>query len=436
MHMLADFVLPSNWTKCCGDGSTIFSKVQPNSLRGSVVTHTLTIQTDNTWTIHVLGREVNISRYFVLKGYSPTVHSTKVNNLLTAIDGLHICPGHPDNHFVDMLKNKNDVTKSRSAIVLDDFCDLTFNHQSYNVTVRHTDCEILVVDTAKCPTCTAYRSTLRALYSRYTKNKCNPHHCSPRSHTNLRYLRTPERQKRFHSMKARAKAVSRKVSSLRISKELSHSGVQLDEQLNHDMTMIMDECNERVEHNYPANSFERIFWEEQKKAKQLKNLKQMRWHPMLIKWCLRMKLISSSAYSAFRSSGLLKLPSERTLRDYTHWIKARPGFQVEVDRQLIEEAKLTSIPDFQKYVCVVFDEVKIKEGLVYDKEECNLVGFVELDDINNHLQAFEKSLSTSASKPTLATHVVVFMVRGLFSASGFQFPYSSLNGHTLYALVW
>ena len=50
--------------------------------------------------------------------------------------------------------------------------------------------------------------------------------------------------------------MSRKVSSLRISKELSHSGVQLDKQLNHDMTMIMDECNERVEHNYPANSFE------------------------------------------------------------------------------------------------------------------------------------------------------------------------------------
>ena len=48
------------------------------------------------------------------------------------------------------------------------------------------------------------------------------------------------------------------------------------------MTMIMDERNERVEHNYIANSFERIFWEEQKKAKQLKNLKQMRWHPMLI----------------------------------------------------------------------------------------------------------------------------------------------------------
>ena len=56
------------------------------------------------------------------------MHSTKVNNLLNAIDGLHMCPGQPDNHFVDMLKNKNDVKKSRGAIVLDDFCDLTFNY--------------------------------------------------------------------------------------------------------------------------------------------------------------------------------------------------------------------------------------------------------------------------------------------------------------------
>ena len=98
------------------------------------------------------------------------MHSTKVNNLLTAIDRLYICLGHPDNHFVDMLKNKNDVMKS---IGVDDFCDLTFNYQSYNVTVRHTDCEISVVDTGKCPTCTAYRSTLRTLYCRDITINCN-----------------------------------------------------------------------------------------------------------------------------------------------------------------------------------------------------------------------------------------------------------------------
>jgi hypothetical protein len=71
---------------------------------------------------------------------------------------------------------------------------------------------------------------------------------------------------------------------------------------------------------------------------------------------------------------------------------------------------------------------------VYDKEECQLVGFVDLDNINNHLQAFEKTLTDSTSKPTLATHMIVFMVRGLFSSLRFpyaQFLCSSLNGHTL-----
>lgn len=437
--MLADIKLPCNWMQCSSDSGSVYSKVQPSSLKGSVVTHTLTIQSDNSWILHVLGRQLNTSQYSSLNDYSPTVHSNDINNLLAAIDGLHICPGHPDNHFVDMLKDKNGVTKGNSATVLDDYCDVTIEHTSYNVTIRHNDCNILVADSGRCPTCTAYRSTLRALYSRYIKRGSNPQHSSPKSHTNFRYLRTPERLKRFKTMKARAKAATRKVTSLEVSKEMSLSGVHLDEELGSDITTIMDECNGYVEQNYPADSFERLFWEEQKKARQLKNCKQMRWHPMLIKWCLRMKLISSAAYTAFRSSGLLKLPSERTLRDYTHWMKAKPGFQAEVDQQLIEESKLAIIPDFQKYVCVVFDEVKIKEGLVYDKEECSLLGFVDLDDINNHLQAFEKSLSASESKPTLATHIVVFMVRGLFSSLRFpyaQFPCSSLNGHTLYALVW
>ena len=34
-------------------------------------------------------------------------------------------------------------------------------------------------------------------------------------------------------------------------------------------------------------------------------------------------------------------------------------------QQLYREAKIDSIPDYQKYVCLVFDEVKVKEDLVY-----------------------------------------------------------------------
>ena len=54
--------------------------------------------------------------------------------------------------------------------------------------------------------------------------------------------------------------------------------------------------------------------------------RQMKWHPTMIKWCLNLKLLSSSAYSAMRTSGFLTLPSERTLRDYVHYFQSRPGF--------------------------------------------------------------------------------------------------------------
>ena len=334
-----------------------------------------------------------------------------------------------------MLKDREG--KGLNAVVLDDSSNVIVDGQTYNITIRHVNCDILT-DNVKCSPCTVYRSTLRALYSRYIKQKRSIQ-TSPRSHVNLRYLRTPEKRKRFNSLKARAKAATRKVNLLleKVKGMSANDGVQLDEQLDQDIVAIMDECREHVESNYSPDSFKRLFWEEQKKARQLKSSKQMRWHPMLIKWCLKMKLTSSAAYSAFRSSGLLMLPSERTLRDYTHWMKAKPGFQIEVDRQLIEKAKLDTIPDYKKYVCIMFDEVKVKEGLVYDKEECNLIGFVDLDSINNHLEAYEQSLSSS--KPKLATHIVVFMVRGLFSGFKFayaQFPCSNLNGHTLYALVW
>ncbi len=55
---------------------------------------------------------------------------------------------------------------------------------------------------------------------------------------------------------------------------------------------------------------------------------------------LMVKFKSSSAYNydALRSTGVLTLPSERTLRDYTHWMKGQVGFSSSLNRELIKEA--------------------------------------------------------------------------------------------------
>ena len=86
------------------------------------------------------------------------------------------------------------------------------------------------------------------------------------------------------------------------------------------------------------------------------------------------------------------------------------------------------------------DEVHIKDDLVYDTHSCNLIGYQNLGDINNHLLKFEAILSgeTSPAKP-IAKTMLVIMVRGLFSKLNFpyaQFSCANITGDLLVDPVW
>ena len=74
-----------------------------------------------------------------------------------------------------------------------------------------------------------------------------------------------------------------------------------------------------------------------------------------------------------RQSGCLHLPSQRTLRDYTHIAKGRTRFSKEVDMMLMKHANIQSCADHEKYVCLIFDEMHVKADLVYEKNTGELV---------------------------------------------------------------
>ena len=59
---------------------------------------------------------------------------------------------------------------------------------------------------------------------------------------------------------------------------------------------------------------------------------------------------------------LYYVPCGRTLWDYKHFIEAGIGAQTDVTRQLLSAAKMNTLEDYQKYVALIFDEMKIKEG--------------------------------------------------------------------------
>ena len=150
----------------------------------------------------------------------------------------------------------------------------------------------------------------------------------------------------------------------------------------------------------------------------------MRWHPTIVKWCLYLRHQSSRAYELLRSSGCIQLPSQCTLLDYTYHITTSSGFSTELDQQLMADANISSLKVFQKHVWLLGDEMHIKEDLAYEKASGELIGFVNLGNINEHLtQLQQQVLEDSVTSPVLATSVFVLMVQGIFTS--LKFPYAS-----------
>ena len=113
-----------------------------------------------------------------------------------------------------------------------------------------------------------------------------------------------------------------------------------------------------------------LFWQEQKKLSN-KSRSGVRYHPKIIRFCLSLLSKSPSAYEEIRNSNILTLQSTRTLRDYKSFIKPETGFRKKVINELKTITK--DYFDIQRYIVLLFDEMKIKSNLVFDKHTGELI---------------------------------------------------------------
>ena len=127
------------------------------------------------------------------------------------------------------------------------------------------------------------------------------------SHTNDRYLSTPEKILKMSNLKKKVKSVEKRVRTFKARIEFltQQEGESIDSALQDDLLSVMEENNRSIMDAYPEDSFARVFWEQQLQAASVKDKRQVCWHPLIIKWCINLKLISSAAYHTLRSSGFL-----------------------------------------------------------------------------------------------------------------------------------
>ena len=79
---------------------------------------------------------------------------------------------------------------------------------------------------------------------------------------------------------------------------------------------------------------------------------------------------------------------------------------------------------------LIFDEIKIKSGLVFRRSTGKLVGFTEMGELNEELRVLQDNLdvSKSSDERDFAKYVNVFMVRGIFSNLCYPFGYHASTG--------
>ncbi len=225
------------------------------------------------------------------------------------IDGANICVGNPDSKFIAVKERKKGVFRDRFG--------------NFNQCIVYFFLNPYFARPKGCLSCREQKRSPEGIFS----------------HTNYRFLNTPEkdaRLRRLHRTNRILKGRVRRLES-KLAKTIETESIVVDDETSNDLERIMKEEERNVIKGYPDDSFQAIFGNQQKLAlpKKGKSKNGMKWHPLMIRFCLYLRHQSSKAYEALRDSGCIMLPSQRTLRDYSNAVKADAGFSVEVDEQVL-----------------------------------------------------------------------------------------------------
>ena len=158
----------------------------------------------------------------------------------------------------------------------------------------------------RCNHCKRFRAHLRVKRSRRSNSDLSSA-VADDSHTNYSDLTKDELIDRLKNVQKSRKAIRSRCAKL--ARELiKKDGVKVTDDDESDIQALIDKVAPDVEEKYGEDSPQSIFWHEQRKYNSLKNKRQMRWHPLVVRFAL---YSSRVAYRTATSSGFLVLPSER-----------------------------------------------------------------------------------------------------------------------------
>ena len=432
---------PKNWCELLRKDHVIYLNLQGASGCDPAVIKSLTIWLDGSWKFRRYGDEVPLEQF------PPRLTDTEsMEGLLSYVDQIRLCPGNPDPRFMTLL-DRRDGKLTNGAVfnhVVSEVDKKTNKLCTFMKTIRHNECPITLDTIAgRCKQCTDFGGSLRKLLSRQSATTLSREmRTAADSKTPLTALQQDELLERAKNLVKVVKTTKQKVNRLMqkvIHQDISTDGIDIgDEHLSASLQQVMEEDTKKIEDHFPPDTFGHLFWQQQKKMLNKADARGNRWHPMIIKWCINMRMASGKAYNILRK--VLRLPHDTTLKSYIHWTEPTSGLTLDSVLQMCREMKVDQLAEHQKYLVVVHDEMKVQANLVYSKGSGRLVGFTKLEGFEDQLRAYEDQLQeTDKPEESLAEHVLVFQVRGIFWNFQYpvaHFPTTNTKGHEIFSIFW
>ncbi|KAK3917302.1 Transposable element P transposase [Frankliniella fusca] len=234
--------------------------------------------------------------------------------------------------------------------------------------LRSKECGLLIIDEDRgiCKECQFIFEKIKR-----RKRKLEKEECQFKS----------DKEKAAHYQKM-YRAEKRKTS--RLKKRVDNLLVKLSESLHDDFTQVLSSTHSKM------TDAQKIFWESQKKAISSEDRRGLRWHPLMIRIALFLQGQMTTEGYEFLRENFVQLPSQRRLYDYTHFIEAKEGCQVEILQDIKAKIDKCCPNDHFSFVNLMFDEM-------------------------NELEELQSSLSKKVFQPKLAKKVLVYLAKGITS---------------------
>lgn len=143
------------------NGIACVCKVTTSSVPTSqpaVISHCLETKSNLMWSLFIHNHHVDVDRCAALSSVPKILDVASLSHLLSCLEALPVCLGHPDMHFMEMVNAKKGQLRGHTGDVVaftDSYAPVHLNGKWYARTVLTSSCELLL-HTDKCSPCNEY----------------------------------------------------------------------------------------------------------------------------------------------------------------------------------------------------------------------------------------------------------------------------------------